>query len=218
MNTKIKALGIIALGGIVGGVTSYFLATLVIDQILKSQEEFEWDEEEENTYKEVEVGKAENVKKSNKKTDYTRFSEKGPLEELVKPYTNSSGSKQDSISIISLEEYENDRTFNIEEISYYSGDTTFCNMNEEPIPNPEDFFGPNPHLHFGDKSNDPDIVYIRNKKNGVNYEITQLPGKYSVTVLGMPDEEPKETKAKRRKTTKKEEPFEKEEADNEGDD
>lgn len=196
----IKRFGLIALGGIAGGFAGYFLASLVIDQLMKPQEEFE--EEEENTANtELRVGTAPESVKEVTKRDYTKFA-KSSLADLVKPYTvGEARSKQDNIRIISLDEYDTLLT-NKELISYYEGDTTFCDSNEENIPNPEDFFGPNVHLHFGEDSGDPDIVYVRNENNGTSYEITRYKGKYSVIVMGMADEEPKGTKAKRRKSTK----------------
>jgi len=223
MNTKmLKPLGLIVLGGIAGGLAGYFLASLIIDQVLESQKEFE--EEEENINIDIKVGlPPENFKKGVRKIDYTKFTEKGALEDLVRPYTEPPAkerSKQDNIRIISLEEYDSNRALNREPISYYEGDTTFCDANEDIIPNPEDFFGPNVHLHFGEQSEDPDIVYVRNENNGVSYEITRYKGKYSVIISGMPDEEPK-IKPKRKRTTKikKEEAFESEESiDDEGED
>lgn len=216
MNTiTIKRLGIIAVGGLAGGLVGYFLANLVIKQLTELKEEFE--EEEENTDTKLKIGKPETVKEI--KTDYTKYGEKGDLSELVKPYqskNNKAKSRQDNIRIISLDEFDSIR-IGKEPITYYAGDTTFCNANEEIIPNPEDFFGPNIHLHFGEESEDPDIVYVKNENNGVNYEITQIHGKYHVIVLGMPEEESKPTKAKRRRSSKKENLREDEESiENEG--
>ncbi len=214
MNTiTIKRFGIITVGGLAGGLIGYFLANLIIEQLTKPQEEFENEEEDANI--ELKVGAPKRVKEI--KTDYTKYAEKEDLSKLVEPYKNKS--KQDNIRIISIDEYDSNRTANREPITYYAGDTTFCDANEEIIPNPEDFFGPNIHLHFGEESDDPDIVYVRNENNGVSYEITQVHGKYHVIVLGMPDEEPKVTKAKRRRTSKKAENIEDEESiENEGED
>lgn len=214
MNTvTIKRFGIIAAGGLAGGLLGYFLADLIIKQLTKPQEEFE---EEEMPNIELKIGTPKVVREI--KTDYTKFAEKGDLSELVKPYKPDS--KQDNIRIISIDEYDSNRTASREPIAYYAGDTTFANANEEIIPNPEDFFGPNIHLHFGEESDDPDIVYVRNENNGVSYELTQIHGKYHVIVLGMPDEEPKTTKAKRRRSSKKAEALENEEEsiENEGED
>jgi peptidoglycan hydrolase-like protein with peptidoglycan-binding domain len=201
MNTIIiKRFAIISLGGIAGGIAGYFLADLIINKILEAEKEFK-DEEDINV--EVKVGAASKDAGGKVKIDYTKYAEKGDLSELVKTYTKGAvKSKLDNIRIISLDEYDSNQT-NKEAISYYAGDTTFCGPNEEIIPNPEEFFGPNVHLHFGEGSEDPDIVYILNENNGTSYEITQFQGKYSVIILGMPDEESKETKGKRRRNTKK---------------
>lgn len=214
--TMIKHFGIIALGGVAGGLVGYFLAELIINQMTKEEKEFE--KEEEKTNVEIKVGKSSEIVS---KKDYTKYATKGDLSELADAYKskNNSKPKQDNIRIISIDEFDSNKVVAREPISYYEGDTTFCNANEEIIPNPEDFFGPNIHLHFGEESDDPDIVYVKNENNGVSYEITRFHGKYHVIVLGMPDEEPKVTKAKRRRTSKKADLVEDEEStENEGED
>jgi hypothetical protein len=203
----------VVIGAIVGGIAGYFLGELIVKQLekaaQKSEEEDDWQkeswlEEDEKTVEEI------------AKIDYTKYTKpKGNLEELVKPYTSSIDEKltkkgkskvQDkanNIMIISLEEYEGNRAMNKEPISYYVDDATFADINEDIIPNPNDLFPVNIHLHFGQQSEDPDIVYVRNENNGCDYEITQIHGSYSVIVAGFPAEAPKDTKAKRRRTTKK---------------
>lgn len=220
MNTiTIKRFGILAAGGVIGGLIGYFLAEVIIDQLTKSEElENEDTDQEQPMFRkseggELRVGKSEKPKE---KIDYTKYAtEKGDLSKLVEPYKES---KQNNIRIISLDEYDSDPSPAKEQIAYYEGDTTFCNENEEIISNPEDYFGPNIHLHFGEDSEDADIVYVKNENNGVSYEITQIHAKYHVVVLGMPDEEPKTTKAKRRKTKKVNTLENEESIENEGED
>ncbi len=209
----IKRIGLIAAGGVVGGVIGYFLGGLIVDQLEKRAQELQWvkkDEEAEGklTITEVENGKIVSQRVVTKTKDYTKFA-KGDLTELVKPYTSSiveEGEKEiaksDRIMIISMDDYDSDRSHNKEPIGYYEGDTTFANAAEEIIDDPVSIFGPNIHLHFGEESQDPDIVYVRNENNGVDYEITRIHNSYSVVVMGIPEEKPKESKGKRKRVRK----------------
>jgi len=206
----IKRLGLIAAGGVAGGIIGYFLGGLIIDQIVKRVSEIDetfedfGDRQEESEHGVVTV-------KEVRYKDYTKYAkEKGDLSELVKPYVSSideeskkSNAKPEKIMIISRDDFESNRSHNKEPISYYEDDTTFGNVQEDVIDDPVSIFGPNIHLHFGEESEDPDIVYVRNENNGVDYEITRIHNSYSVVVMGMPPDQPKETKAKRRKSVRK---------------
>ena len=210
----IKRISLITAGGILGGIVGYFLGGLIVNQLIRRSEELEWKKEDETLHGHVsirEIGEEEvqTLIKDHKALDYTKFA-KGELTELVKPYTSSiaeeskkSDAKSDKIMIINSEEYENNRSHNKEPITYYENDTTFANLQEDIIDDPVSIFGPNIHLHFGEESEDPDIVYVRNENNGVDYEISRVHNSYSVIVMGMPEEAPKETKAKRRRNVRK---------------
>jgi hypothetical protein len=202
----IKPVGLIVAGGVVGGVIGYFLGGLIVDQLRKRAKE---DEEAERSLSSEEPKHGVVTVREVTKQDYTKFA-KGELSELVKPYTSSideeskkANAKPEKIMIISLDAFESDRGFNKEPIAYYEDDTTFANTQEEIIDDPVSIFGPNVHLHFGEESDDPDIVYVRNENNGVDYEITRVHNSYSIVVMGMPPEPPKETKAKRRRNVRK---------------
>jgi len=209
----IKRVGLIAAGGVVGGIIGYFLGGLIIDQLEKRMEESEGYEEEEGLRPspEREIGVITSTARIREPKDYTKYAkEKGDLSELVKPYISSideeskkSNAKPEKIMIITLDDFESNRSHNKEVIAYYEDDTTFANAQEDVIDDPVSIFGPNIHLHFGEESEDPDIVYLRNENNGVDYEITRIRNSYSVVVMGMPAEPPKETKAKRRKSVRK---------------
>lgn len=211
----IRSMGLVATGGVLGGLIGYFLGGLIVDQLEKRAEELEWAEEDEEegvpprSSGEPEIGVINSTAEVKRTKDYTKYA-KGELTDLVKPYTSSiveegakTNAKPNLITIISLEDYESDRSHNKEPIAYYEGDTTFADAQEDIIDDPVSIFGPNIHLHFGEESDDPDIVYVRNENNGVDYEITRVHNSYSVIVMGMPEEPPKETKAKRRKSVRK---------------
>lgn len=202
----VKTIGLLGIGGVVGGVVGLFLANLIIEELYRKQLDMILEEDTE----EVEEEEEEGPQPSKKALDYTKYA-KAELSDLVKPYTSSivegakkevGETKSDRIMIISYDEYQGDRSHNKEPITYYENDTTFANANEDIIDSPTSIFGPNIHLHFGEGNDDPDIVYVRNENNGVDYEIARVHNSYSVIVMGMPEEPPKE-KAKRRKNVRK---------------
>ncbi len=68
-------------------------------------------------------------------------------------------------------------------MTYYAGDNIMNNDEEEsPMYNHDGITGP---LRFGHGSDDPNVVYIRNDKRKVEYEILYDPGLYSEEVLGL---------------------------------
>ena len=201
MNTK--NFGIVFLGGLVGGVLGYVLGELVVEKILaKGAENVEFIETS------IEEGLSDMLKEigtdeaDRRHLDYTKFA-KADLEMLVKPYTASNDETEEKIKIISLDEFTKSGLPK-EIILYFETDTTFSTEQEAIIENPADLFGPNIHLHFGELSEDDDIVYVRNENNGVEYEITRLRQSYSVVVMGLP-EQPVKPKRRRKKTNDKDE-------------
>lgn len=131
--------------------------------------------------------------------DYTKYSKsKAELKELVKKYQ----SMPDSIIIVNLEEFEGTEfSYPHETITYYELDSVFSKDNDEVVDNSQELFGPNIHLHFGEKSEDDDIVYVCNHDLGLMFEIVRVHSSYKVMILGEPEPEPKPTKSasKRRK-------------------
>lgn len=176
---------VLTAGGVIGGVTGYLLADLLIFKLQEEQTfpEDEWKPTEEFVEGEETEQRGIVVKKPK---DYTSYS-KGKLEELAAPYQKS---KRDPWVIISLENWTVKRhSSNSETITYYEDDMTFANENEEIIHNPIDLLGPDIHLHFGDSSEDPDIVYIHNESSGMDYEVIRIHGSYQTIVMGMSEEE-----------------------------
>jgi hypothetical protein len=66
-------------------------------------------------------------------------------------------------------------------IMYYEGDQVLCDEQDVPIYNPEKVVG---QLEFGKGSQDQSIVYIRNDKLEVEFEVILDHGFYQVEVLG----------------------------------
>lgn len=183
----------IGIGIAVGGVSGYLLAELIAYKISEEQwleeEDFDTDPQFTNLDFVSETGEVLKRKmERGEMVDYNKFS-KQSLETLVEPYVESVEPQ-----IISLEEWVNFSEEDYERcvVTYYEADTTFANQNEEIIKAPQELFGvPNIHLHFGEKSEDSDIVYVVNPNVESVFEVVRIHESYKVQVLG---EEPSKKK------------------------
>lgn len=70
-------------------------------------------------------------------------------------------------------------------ITYWEADDTLADEREQLIPNIAEVVGHNNLKHFGKGSDDPNIVYVRNDKIKVDYEVVKDPRSYSTVVLGI---------------------------------
>lgn len=73
--------------------------------------------------------------------------------------------------------------------TYYLGDEVLTAEDESIVENVDYTVGSENLRRFGDGSNDPNVVYVRNVKLKLDYEIVKSFGKYSVEVAGLDDEE-----------------------------
>ena len=121
--------------------------------------------------------------------------EKATLEELTRPYQD-----EKEPYIISAEEWgDTISAFDRKTILYYELDSVYCDDQEVPVDDPENMFVPNAHLHFGEESDDPDVVYISNPGRSEMYEILRMRASYAVDVLGeVSADSPKEDSPKKR--------------------
>jgi hypothetical protein len=83
-------------------------------------------------------------------------------------------------------------------IYYYADDDTLVDDNEEIITDVIGTVGDQGLYSFGNGSDDPDVVYIRNEKRETDYEVICLNKSYSETVLGILPDEGKNRKIRRR--------------------
>ena len=120
--------------------------------------------------------------------------DKATLDELVRPYQD-----EKAPYIISVEEWgDTISAFVQKTILYYEMDSIYCDDQEVPVDDPENMFVPNAHLHFGEESDDPDVVYISNPGRSEMYEILRMRASYKVDVLGeVPADSPKEDSPKK---------------------
>lgn len=86
--------------------------------------------------------------------------------------------------VISLEEW-NDNDFQHEQVdlTYYEGDRILADPNDKEIALVEETIGWD-NLRFGHRSNDNDVVYIRNEVYHLDMEVTRHEGRYGEIVAG----------------------------------
>jgi len=80
--------------------------------------------------------------------------------------------------------------------TYYEGDEVLVDAREQPVTEVNQTVGLENLDKFGHGSNDPNLVYIRNVKLGMEFEITRSEGRYDQEVLGL---EHADESARRRK-------------------
>lgn len=84
--------------------------------------------------------------------------------------------------------FEDDDEFDYRQVSltYYAGDNIMADDDNSPVYNYETVVGP---LRFGHGSGEPNIVYVRNPKLRMEYEIILHEGYFQVEVMGAEIEE-----------------------------
>jgi hypothetical protein len=88
--------------------------------------------------------------------------------------------------VISLEQFNEEMDYHDKlTLTYYQADDTLVDEDEEIISDVEKLIGSYALSNFGVDSEDPEVVYVRNEKLAVDYEVVRIPnGSYSETVLG----------------------------------
>jgi hypothetical protein len=128
-------------------------------------------------------------RKPDKKT-YTRYNDMvtgrdGAVVESFKEHDE----EIDPVRVISLDEFNHEHPeFDKITINYYDLDDTLADEQEEVISNPDYIVGPEALLNFGQDSEDPDIVYVRNCRLSIDYEVVRVNQSYMETVMGIVDD------------------------------
>lgn len=100
--------------------------------------------------------------------------------------------------VISQQEFlEDEEDFDKITLAYYEEDDTLCDESDKSIDNIDTLIGYDSLHRFGDHSDDKNIVYVRNVNFGTDYEVIREKGKYTVRVLGLPDEDDEPRKIKK---------------------
>ena len=92
--------------------------------------------------------------------------------------------------IITVEEFnENEPDHEQLQVTFYEKDGVLCDDSDGVINNIDGNVGEGNMLRFGHGSKDRNIVYIRNERRQVDYEVARDERSYTAHVLGMDDEE-----------------------------
>lgn len=88
--------------------------------------------------------------------------------------------------VISQAEFmENPDDWTTTELTYYNGDDTLADDQDSPVPDIEEIVGSENLSKFGHGSGDRNVVYVRNPKIEVLFEITYHSGEYAKEVAGL---------------------------------
>lgn len=143
-------------------------------------------------------------KRQDPATDYTGFYNKPDIKDLAKKYGDTDeeyeieepepeeevdASGMDDVYVISYEEFSESREdYDKITIEYYEKDDTLVDERQEILP--DDTLCDEAFQCFGQDSNDPDIVYVRNDKLSTDFEVVRVDKSYSIDILGLDVEEP----------------------------
>ena len=102
--------------------------------------------------------------------------------EMLKKYNEMHG--EIPPMVISHEQFDNEHIFEKRYVNWYAEDDVFTMLNDSKVDDPYYYFGYTSGRDLFapekvDNREDPNIVYIRNFKESVDYEITRMPGNYS---------------------------------------
>lgn len=97
-----------------------------------------------------------------------------PLRSLETPYV-----------ITHDEFFEGEREFEQQSLTWFSGDSVLVDSDEEPIGDVASMVGTANMSRFGHGSKDENIVYIRNEKFEIDFEVALSQGTYTKDVLGL---------------------------------
>jgi hypothetical protein len=105
----------------------------------------------------------------------------------------------DAPYVVSIDQhFEDDNGYEKITVTYYEADDVLSDERDQMVNNFERIIGPDFTQHWGAASKDPNIVYIRNDKLEVDYEVIRDKRSYHVHVLGIPMD-PREVKKRHRR-------------------
>lgn len=100
---------------------------------------------------------------------------------------------EDEAYVITFDQFNDEHDdYDKGDLTYYEGDDTLVDSQESPIDDVEGLIGPDALDRFGDGSNSRDIVYVRNDRVSMDFEISRDDRSYTEHVLGI--QEPKKRK------------------------
>lgn len=100
--------------------------------------------------------------------------------------------------IIAVDEFfQDEEDYEKLTITYFAKDDTLVDERNSPIADVEGTLGLRFAENFGSKSNDANIVYIRNRRLEVDFEVVLDKSSFTETILGIKDEDTKKKPVKR---------------------
>lgn len=100
---------------------------------------------------------------------------------------------EDEAYVITFDQFNDEHDdYDKGDLTYYEGDDTLVDSQESPIDDVEGLIGPDALDRFGDASNSKDIVYVRNDRISMDFEISRDSRSYTEHILGI--HEPKKRK------------------------
>jgi hypothetical protein len=209
MNTNVKLL----IGATVGAGIGYFVGAVIADIIYLREHPYEDDYHDTPEYNgdevvnETKLFERSQPKMPKKVKNYEKAFKANPdLEKLVKKYSSGTppeGSATldllevaddfntiedethdfEPISIISMTEFANAEGFDCQTLNYWDDDIV-TDQHNNPIDRPEQILGDEALISFGELSEDPDVVYVRNLNNKAMYEIVRMNKEFTAERLG----------------------------------
>jgi hypothetical protein len=186
-----------ALGGAIGGTVGYFVTHLIIYKIEeKAFGEMEEDletvafiEEKKDLEVSEEIGSLPSFPEDEVRVPKNYSIGKSSLDSLVSKYNTANVKESDEPYLLTEEEYQNDNgEIRQEPLIYWAIDGQLTDVANDLIENPKKVVGSTTLTKFGFIQSDPDILYVRNNKRNIDYEISKVEKSYKVEIVGVDDE------------------------------
>jgi len=185
---------VVALGGVIGGTVGYFVTHLIVYKV----EEMAFGEMEEDpeptTLLEAkkdleEIGLIPTFPENEVRVPKNYSIGKSSLDSLVSKYNPIEAKESDEPYLLTEEEYQNDNgEIRQEPLIYWAIDSQLTDVANNLIENPKKVVGSTTLTKFGFIQSDPDILYVRNNKRNIDYEISKVEKSYKEEVVGVDDE------------------------------
>lgn len=91
--------------------------------------------------------------------------------------------------VVTRDEHGEEPNFEVETLTYYEADHTLADSNDQPIDEIDAAIGLEHLQMFGMGSEDVNIVFVRNPRINMDYEVQLNVGSYFVSVLGLDPEQ-----------------------------
>lgn len=225
-----SAIFYLALGAACGGIMGYLIADYIAVQLYNQQFEETPEELAEKILKKIlpddddDVVILKDEKKDSKeedkrkRVDYSQYT-KPSIETLVEQYEDEVEAGPEpplhDRGILTLQDWENSENDKVTYL-FYAEDSVFVDEKHDVIVDHVDVLGPNMHLHFGEHSEDPDVVYVRTETKDV--EVLRLHDRYSPQTSEEPEEPPVKPKPKPKRMRRAAKPKSAPEVEDEEDD